>query len=381
MFSFLVYIYIATLLLCLATYAGYPLTIYLIGKIKPQKILQKNITPSVSIIISAFNEEKDIEEKIKNTLELDYPKEKLKILIGSDGSMDKTADIVKKYVNKGVIFFDYKTNRGKTSVQNDLVKQATGEILLFTDAAAFLPNNAVRKIVRNFADKQVGGVAGRMRFVNTDKNLTTQSQGLYWRYELKLRQLESDLGSLIGVDGPLYALKRDYYVPLGAHIISDLMTPLLILGHGKKVILDPEAVVEEEPKQRTVHEFTTRRRITLRGLVGIFTFKNLLNPMKHPFLALQIVFHKVLRWFVGPLVILNVLTCIFLSSHWLFQKIMFLNIAFFSAALLGWGASKVGISYRILTIPYYFCLVNLAATTGIIDFFMKKQAVTWKTVR
>ncbi len=272
-------------------------------------------------------------------------------------------------------------NRGKTAVQNDLVQLSEAEILLFTDAASFLPTNALRKIVRNFADDRVGCVAGRMRFVDTDTNLTTESQGLYWRYEVKIRELESCIGHLIGVDGPLYAVRRQNYIPLECNMISDLITPLLVLEQGKKVILEPDAVVKVEPTEHTGHEFNTRRRITLRGLTGIFYHSRLLNPFKHPALSFQIFFHKMLRWFVGPLVAINFLACLVLSELWFFKLFLLLYALFIVASLLGWFLEKHEIKVRALTIPYYFSLVNFAAAIGILDFLRNKQAISWKPVR
>lgn len=378
----LLFIYGLTFFLCLCSYFLYPLFVFFLGKVARISVQKDEITPHVSIIISAFNEGKDIKKKLSNTLALDYPREKIEILIGSDGSTDDTAAMVKAYPASGIRFFDFKENRGKTSVQNDLVAKASHDILLFTDAASFLPKDALKKMVRNFADERVGCVAGKMRFIDTDKNITTQSQGIYWRYEVKVRELESALGSLIGVDGPLYAIKKPNYVPLAPNIISDLMSPLLVLGQGKKVVLESEAFVDEEPKEKSGQEFETRRRITLRGMVGVFAHARLLNPLKDPLVALQILFHKVIRWAVGLLVFVNVIACLGLAMRsTLFQYIIISYIAFFFAALLGWMAAGRNIKLKILSIPYYFCLVNLAASMGIIDFLRGKQAVTWKTVR
>ena len=381
MFTLFLIIYLLTIFLCLSSYAFYPIVIWAIGRITPLKFRRADINPHISIIIPAYNEEKSIERKILNTMALEYPKDKVEILVGSDGSNDESATLVKKFANRGVQLLDFKANRGKTAVQNDLVRRSKGEILIFTDAASFLQRDAIKEIVKSFVDERVGCVAGRMRFVDTDSSLTTQSQSLYWRYELKIRELESNLGSLIGVDGPLYAVRQDSYVPLKNNIISDLLTPLLVLEQGKKVVLEPNAIVDENPTLKTVQEFATRRRITLRGLVGLSAYIELLNPFKHPMLAFQIFFHKILRWFVGPLVILNVLACCALLGHWLFKYILVAYIFFFLAATLGWGADKLKIKAKILTVPYYFSLVNLAATMGIIDFLRKKQAIVWKPVR
>ena len=383
MYSSLLTIYITTFFLCLATYLIFPLIIAVLANIFKIQFKRTDIAPSVSIIISAYNEQRNIEQKILNTLALDYPENKLEILMGNDGSSDGTAEIIKRYAHKNVRLFDYKCNRGKTSVQNDLVNGASGEILVFTDAASFLSPNAVKKLIRNFADDRIGCVAGKMLFVSKGENITTQSQGIYWQYETKIKEKESQLGRLIGVDGPLYAVRKNCYVPLQAHIISDLMTPLLVLEQGKMVILEPESIVEEEPTQKGAQEFKTRRRITLRGLTGIFAHPQVINPLKHPWLSLHIFMHKILRWFVGPLVLVNILALGGLLYYGSKLGIFLapLYCTFFLLAACGWYYDKSGKKLRILTIPYYFCLVNAAATFGIFDFFMRRRATTWETVR
>jgi cellulose synthase/poly-beta-1,6-N-acetylglucosamine synthase-like glycosyltransferase len=374
-------LFLLTAFLCIASYILYPFIIGIIGYIRPFKVKGSEIEPFVSIIIPAYNESKYIEEKIHNTLALDYPKDKLDILVGSDGSQDETSHIVKRYEANGIKLFDFKMNRGKTAVQNDLVKHSSGEILVFTDAASFLPPNALRKLVRSFADERIGCVAGKLRYVNTGRNMTTHSQGLYWRYEVKLRELESRLGRLIGVDGPLYAVRRENYIPLGPQIISDLMTPLLVLEHGKRVVLEPEALVDEDPTINTGHEFKTRRRIALRGLVGLNTHKSLLNGFKSPLLTLQLLFHKVLRWLIGLLILLNLVSCVALSGFWFFKTMLVLYSLLFSAAVLGYISERLGFAFKFFSVPYYFVLVNSAATIGVVDFMRKKQVVSWQPIR
>jgi len=381
MSNLLLAIFLFTLSACMLTYFFYPLSIWIIGHLFPAKTVKKDILPEISILIAAYNEAKNIDRKILNTLSLDYPKDKVEILVGSDGSSDDTCKIVERHAATGVRLFKFQSNRGKTAVQNDLVSASTGEILVFTDAASLLPPEAIRKIVRKFADAEIGCVAGKMRFVDTDQNLTTRSQGLYWQYEVKLRQWESKLGRLIGVDGPLYAVRRECYEPLEDHIISDLMTPLIVLAKGKKVVIDPDAMVDEDPTTKTHQEYTTRRRITLRGLAGLYSFKYMLNPLKYPFLSLQLFLHKILRWCVGVLLSINILACLGLLDHWFFKIWLCMVILFLIAAALGWIGERYGFSIKLLSIPYYFVLINAAATAGIIDFFRNKKAATWVPVR
>jgi cellulose synthase/poly-beta-1,6-N-acetylglucosamine synthase-like glycosyltransferase len=353
----------------------------MLGNLFPFKAKKGDITPTISIIIPAYNEAKHIERKIENTLALSYPSDKAEILVGSDGSTDETAAIVNKFRNRSVRLIEYKANRGKTAVQNELFGQSKGEILIFTDAASFLESSALKEIVKYFADERIGCVAGQMRFLDTDSSLTKQSQGLYWRYEIKIRQIESSLGSLIGVDGPLYAVRRNAYVTLKPETMSDFITPLLVLAHGKKVLLASNAFVDEATKTRAHDEFTTRRRITLRGLNSLSAYKDLINPTKHFRLAVQIFFHKILRWFVGPLVMLNILSCCALVGHWFFEAILAAYGLFFLSAGAGWIGERLKIRGRMLTLPYYFSLGNLALTAGILDFYRRKSATTWEPVR
>jgi len=381
MSAVLVFIFLATIVLVLSTYALYPLLLFLLSSLFPRRTRRGEELPTVSVIIAAYNEEKDIGRKIKNTLALEYPEDRREILVGSDGSSDRTGEIARDSEDRGVQVFDFTENRGKTAVQNDLVRHSSGELLIFTDAASFLNQGSLLKLARNFSDQRVGCAAGKMRFVGTDANLTTRSQGLYWRYEVWIRDLESRLGSMIGVDGPLYAVRRDCFVPLDPHIISDLVTPLLVREMGKRVVLEEDAEVDEEPTRKPAQESSTRRRITLRGLVGLFEHRSLLNPFRHPWLTFQLVFHKVIRWCVGPLLLLNLAACIGLAGNSFFQLMLAGHLGFYLLGILGWGAAKFGMRSKLLSVPYYFCLVNIAATRGIIDFILRKQAVSWKPVR
>ena len=374
-------LFFSTVALCFAAYFGYPLFVACLPRAPRPSLDETHFTPQVSLLIAAYNEAQHIATKARNSLAQDYPADKLEIFVGSDGSTDETPALLAAVADPRVKSTHFPVNRGKTSVQNDLVALSRGEILVFTDAASFIPPDAVRKLVRNFADPRVGCVAGRMRFIGTDANLTTQSQGLYWRYEAKLRELESRIGSLIGVDGPLYAVRRECYVPLEPHVISDLVTPLLVLEQGRKVVLETEALVDEDPTVKGHQEFRTRRRVVLRGLTGLWTYRRLLNPLKHPLLATQLILHKLLRWLVGPLAMVNLGACIALLPHWFFVAMTCGYAAFAAAAALGWLLDRRGVTVRALTVPYYFTLVNAAATMALIDFVRRKQATTWKPVR
>jgi cellulose synthase/poly-beta-1,6-N-acetylglucosamine synthase-like glycosyltransferase len=375
-------LFCATLLLCVATYVLYPIGIWIAAKVFPYRRTKADIRPTVSVIISAYNEEKDIEAKIRNTRSLDYPRDRVEILVGSDGSIDRTAEIAGRFAGEGVRTLSFPFNRGKTMVQNDCVAASTAGILVFTDAASFLNPGALNAIIRNFADARVGCVAGSLRYVNTDANLTTESQGVYWKYESAIRAMESDLGAMIGVDGPLYAIRRENFVPLEGHVISDLVSPLLVRAAGKGVVLEPEAVADEEPTTTPSQEIRTRRRITVRALVGLFAYPGLLNPIRHPWLSIQIAFHKLLRWFVGPLAAMNFLSaCAMAGRTPFFRFVAYAYAVLLAAACAGYLLERLGVKLRLFSTPYYFVLVNWAATLGILDFLRNRQSVSWQPVR
>ena len=360
-------------------YIIYPFVINIFSVIFKKKIKKEKVLPAISIIITAYNEENDIASKIENTLSLDYPKDKLEIIVGSDGSTDKTNEIVCTYDSKGIRLMAFDENRGKTITQNDCVKAAQYEIIVFMDAASLCDKNALKGIVSNFADPRVGCVAGKIEFITSKDNIVTESQGLYWRYEQFLKRSESRLGGLVGVDGPLYAIRKSLYIPLESTMISDLLTPLLVIKQGYSVILESNAVTYEKATKSSKDERKTRRRIVSRGLSGLCKHSELMNPCRYPLLAWQIISHKILRWLVGGFFV-----CMFFSTAMLAKDILYFflllsMILFLVLAFIGFINPEN--KKNLFIIPYYFTLVNGAALLGVIDFFMGKQIVSWKPVR
>jgi cellulose synthase/poly-beta-1,6-N-acetylglucosamine synthase-like glycosyltransferase len=351
------------------------------SKLFPFKNVRGEYFPFVSVIITAYNEEKNIIKKIENTLALNYPADNMEIIIGSDGSVDHTVSLAGQIDDRRIRVMDFKINRGKTMVQNDCVEQARGEIIVFTDAASFLTAEALVKLVQHFKDPQVGCVAGSVVFTTLSTNLTASSQGLYWKYERKVRELESSLGRLIGVDGPLYAIRKELYIPLKKNIMSDFISPLLVLFKGKKIVFEPEAKVTEEATQKSQHEIRTRRRITLRGLASLTVHSELLNVFRHPLLFAQIVLHKVIRWCIGILVLINFVMSLLLIDNDFYRLIFYGYLMLLLAAMIGYILDLFDKNVKIFAVPYYFILVNLAATLGIVDYLRKKQAVSWQPVR
>ena len=360
-------------------YFLYPIILTRLSRFVARNYTKSRITPPISIIISAYNEERSIARKIENTLSLDYPPELVEIIVGSDGSRDRTEEIVKSYRERGVRLLAFPENRGKTVVQNDCVREASHEIIVFMDAASMCERGALRKLVSNFADSRVGAVAGRVVFTRLEKNLTAESQGVYWSYEQILKKAEGSLGSLVGVDGPLYAIRKNLYTSLDSDMMSDFISPLLVIRSGHGVVYEPEAVTYEDPTARTGDEFNTRRRIVTRGFTSLARYPELINPARMPLLAWQIFSHKILRWMVGFYYLGMLVSSLLLATR------RFFLLAFgslFAILCLSIYALRVqDVAGRWYAIPYYFVLVNLASVLGVIDYLRGRKVISWKPVR
>jgi cellulose synthase/poly-beta-1,6-N-acetylglucosamine synthase-like glycosyltransferase len=373
------YLFWVALFLMSYVYLFYPLLISLLSRILDKKFIKRDFRPSVSIIITAYNEECNIAQKIENVLSLNYPNEETEIIVGSDGSTDHTNDIVRQYETQGVRLVAFKENNGKTFVQNECARKAKHEILIFMDAASLCNEDAIEQIVSNFADDRVGAVAGKIEFVQSKHNLTTQSQGIYWRYEQYLKIAESKLGSLVGVDGPLYAIRKNNYIELQPDIISDLITPLLVIMHGHAVVYEPGAVAYEEATMRTEDEERTRSRIVTRGFTGLFRYPELFNVFSRPMLAWQIISHKILRWMVGFYFFVMFVSTVFLITEVFYLIVLFFFIFFSFLVYRGFKTREK--PRALFAVPYYFVLVNWAALRGTVNFILGKRIVTWKPVR
>lgn len=345
---------------------------------KPHKI--EDITPSVSFIVAAYNEEKIIRQKIINDLKIDYPKNKIEFIIISDGSNDKTPDIVNEFSKFKVFSLHQNKRQGKTAALNRAVLFAKNEIIIFSDANSMFREDAVKKLVRHFADPKIGGVCGRKSVLNNSLRKASGGDSLFWKYESILKQAESNIGSIPTADGEIFALKKDLYQTVDPKIINDDMAITInILNQKQRVIYEEEAITEEEASISLKDDFNVKSRMVYGGIQIISLYKKMLNPFTS-FFALQFFFHKTLRYFMWILLIL-----IFVSNFYCFNKNIFYNIIFkaqlffYTMALIGKINDKLNINIKIFYFPYYYCNVNLAALKGFI-FFLKQQSSVdiWK---
>lgn len=376
-----------SLLLIIYCYFGYPLLLWLMAQIKPSPVHKGNYQPSISIILSVWNEADVIDAKIHNLLALDYPKEKMEILIGSDGSNDKTNEIIRGIIDARILLIEKLNRHGKMMMLNDLAQIARHEIIVFCDARQNFAFNAVKELVANFADERVGCVSGELVFrEDNEEGATAKGVNLYWNYEKFIRKQESQLHSMLGATGAIYAINRSLFVPIPANIVlDDMYVPLQIIRKGYRAVFDESAKAYDRPADSPREEH--RRKIrTLFGNYQIFgLFADLFNPFSSP-VAVQIFSHKFLRVIVPFLLILLFIANLALINEPFYRIVLILQIIFYGMAITGALArnQKYGIFKlisKVCYIPYVFCLLNFSALIGFLKFIGAKQEVTWAKAR
>jgi cellulose synthase/poly-beta-1,6-N-acetylglucosamine synthase-like glycosyltransferase len=362
-------------------YFGYPLLLGLglLGRRKPWR--RGCAQPLISIIVAAHNEESVIEEKIQNLLASDYPAERFEILIGSDGSSDRTEDIVSKYRSSGVGLISFPQQQGKSAMQNGLVAASSGPILVFTDADCTFPNHALRCLVENFADPRVGVVTARPHYQNEGETNTTQNEGLYLRYETWLRAQESDRGLLAMASGSLFAMRRDLWRPLDPNLGDDFVFPLQAALARVRTVLDPRAVAHTRLTQDSPNSLLELKvRIVSKDLRALLAYRSLLNPMRHGATAVSLWSHKLLRWLVPYFLVAMFASCIFLCRAPFYGVLLLLQLVFYSIALMGFTLRERPTAFP-WSIPMSFCVVNAAALFGSLKCLAGRTSGRWKTVR
>ncbi len=360
-------------------YVGYPVLMSVFASFRKRKVLPElSKYPKVSIIIPVFNEEDVIQKKIENCLEFDYPREKMEILIGSDGSTDRTNDILEGFRNKGIKYLLSYQRHGKPYTINKLVEVSRGEILFFTDARQIIQKDAIIKLVKNFQDAKIGCVSGELIY-REDASITRRGVGAYWEYEKYIREKESNFYSMIGATGAIYACRKDLFEALPEDIIlDDLYTPFMAVRKGYRAIFEREAKAYDITAETPRDEY--RRKIrTLAGNYQIF-FKlpTMLNPFKSK-LAFQIISHKLLRLLVPFFMITLFLSSLTLSGE-LFYNIFFIVQSVFYLMALVEALFRRRIK-RIFGVPYLFCLLNFSALIGLRDFLFNRIDVKWGKAR
>lgn len=356
-------------------YFGYPLTLAIIARKKERRVNKAPILPTATLIITAYNEEARIREKLENTTTLDYPREKLQIIIASDGSTDKTNNVVEEYADQGVELLEVVARGGKENAQREAVQHAHGEVLVFSDVATRLDPDGLRKIVANFADPDVGCVSSVDRIIGKDGK--PGGEGAYVRYEMWLRQIESRVHSLVGLSGSFFAARREVCQDFSADMQSDFRTLLNSMRLGLRGVSDPETIGYYLDVADNQREFDRKVRTVLRGLTVFFRNLEFLNSFQYGIFSYQYFCHKLLRWLV-PLFLLiafaaNLLLAFGSGSYAL---LLLAQLAFYGVAYVGWKSNSDRTSV-LLKIPTYFAAVNVAIAMAWWQYLKGKRMVMW----
>lgn len=363
-------------------YVGYPLLVWLVGVLHPRVVKKSDFEPTVTILITAYNEEKAIRAKLENTLQLYYPKKKLEILVASDGSTDKTDEIVKEFAAQGVKLFRQEGRMGKTFTQNKAVEQSNGEIILFSDATTNYQTDVLTTILPNFADAKIGCVAGKLIYVDETDSGVGKGAKSYWNYETFIKESESRACSLIGASGCLYAVRKSAYQPMYPEACSDFLICTVIYRQGLRSIYEPNAICTEETNRQTQKEFQMRVRVIGQTFTDLWRNREMLNPFRQGFYAIELISHKVLRYAVPLFLISIFITSAILDFYSnLFIGFFAIQVLFYLSAFIAWLFERKNISLGILAIPLYFVLTNLASAIGFYKFLSGERYAKWEPIR
>lgn len=334
--------------------------------------------PRVSLIIAAYNEERVITGKLHNALALEYPEKRLEIIVVSDGSSDSTETIVHSFVPQGVISLHDPLRRGKTAALNRGMMQATGDIVIFSDANNDFAPDAVKRLVRHFDDPRVGGVCGAKRIRPAPERQSSIGDGLYWQYESAVKLAEGAIGTITTADGEIFAIRRFLYRPIPEHIINDdAQITLDLVSQGYRVIYEPAAYSYEFAAIHIREDFFVKVRMVAGGFQTLAENAAMLFPLRSWF-AWAFFSHKTLRWLAPLFLILLLASSAALSGQLLYRAALMAQMAFYALALVGnWRIDKGDLPTAVY-VSFYFTTMNLAALRGLFCFLRQRQTVQWR---
>lgn len=363
-------------------YIGYPIVIGLLASIMKNTIKSDdNYKPTVSILIAAYNEEDDIESTLRNKVHQDYPGDLIEIWVVSDESTDRTDEIVSNFAETSpvpVFLFRQVPRQGKTSGLNRLVTQAKGDILIFSDANSCWSPDAVSKLVRNFADKDVGYVTGKMIYVTGDGSLVGDGCSSYMRYENWLRERETAIGSIVGVDGGVDAMRKNLYTPLSPDQLPDFVQPLKVVEQGYRVIYEPGALLRELALSDTENEYRMRVRVSLRAIWALHDMRSLMSLFRYGRFAFQLILHKLLRYLAFiPLMLAFLCNVILVKESYFYQTTLFAQVVFYGLAWAGHRRKDFKNLSSFYWVPYYFCLLNISSAHAAWRYMKGEKQVLW----
>jgi cellulose synthase/poly-beta-1,6-N-acetylglucosamine synthase-like glycosyltransferase len=363
-------------------YVLFPVIVQLLARRFGTAVSEADLSLSVSIIVTAYNEEKGILAKIENLLALDYPSDLVDVIVASDASSDATDRLVRDCGLQRVQLLRVEGRQGKTACQNAAAAIARGEILVFTDATTRLDAGALHALVRRFHSADVGCVAGRLMYVSSTENVTGRGGEAYWDYEIRLRMAESSLGSLIGVSGCLYAARRSAYRAINPGLISDFVISMKMREQSLRTVLAADAICYEETLNRGTHEMSMRVRVAIRSINALVCERRFLNPWRYGLFAWQLWSHKLLRY-ASPFLWLVALgaNLALMSKHPIYTALLVCQLAVILAGAVGFALQSRLARLGMLSQPYYFLLTNIASFLAAIRYARGERMVTWKPLR
>lgn len=379
------FIFWLSALLVVYIYAGYPLLLNLLARFKPLKVKSdvELYQPGITILIAAYNEADVIAANLDNKLIQDYPQSKLKIVVVSDESEDGTDDIVKQYADRNVTLLRQSPRQGKTAGLNMAVEwlrsqNDESEILVFSDANSIYAENTISKLVNTFCDNSVGYVTGKMVYVNADGSLVGDGCSAYMKYENQMRSKETEIGSVVGVDGGVDAMRKSLHTHLNSDQLPDFVQPLKVVEQGYRVAYEPEAILKEESLGESASEYRMRVRVSLRALWALHDMRQLMNPGRTGIFAWQLISHKLLRYLAFiPLILTFITSMVLCNDAVIYALALLTQVVFYILAYMA-HKKKSGEKPWYLTLPYYFTLLNIAAAAATIKYLKGEKMVVWK---
>jgi len=380
------------LFLIFYAYIGYGILLFLLVRIKEMSAKREAeadnevYEPEVTLFVAAYNEKDFIDLKLQNSFSLNYPREKVRHVWVTDGSDDGTPELLHQY--EGVEVYHQPERAGKIAAMNRGMQFVKTPVVIFSDGNTMLGNESIRRIVNLFKDPKVGCVSGEKRLFSKDTAAATE--GIYWKYESKLKQWDARLHSVVGAAGELFALRTSLFHPIEKDtLLDDFIISLRIAMQGYTIQYDPDAFAIENPSASVREELKRKIRISAGGIQSIVRLKELLNPFKYGTLSFQYISHRVLRWTLAPLGLLIIMCCnlaIVLTNgridySSIYTWLLAGQLIFYLMALLGWYLEGQKIKIKILFVPYYFFIMNLAVYLGFFRYIKKQQSVNWERAK
>jgi biofilm PGA synthesis N-glycosyltransferase PgaC len=370
-----------SLLLLAYVYVGYPAVVWLRAAIAAKPHRAGTLEPAVTLIVVAHNEEQRIVARLDNILALDYPRDRLEVIVASDGSTDATVALARRYAARGVVVRAFRVRRGKAAVLNDVVPAASGDIIVMADARQRFDRGAVHALVGDFADPSVGAVSGELMITpKTVGDGVGKGVGFYWRYEKFIRRQESLAGSTVGVTGAIYAIRRHLFEPIADDtILDDVVIPLHIVKRGYRVLFESSAKAFDEASAQARHEFIRKVR-TIAGTFQLFARETwLFDPWRDP-VWLEAISHKGLRLATPLLQVTALAANIAIAGDWPYGWLLAAQALFYLAAIGGIVQRRAERAVFFLTLPYTICLLSCATVVGFVQFVTGRQKATWERV-